>query len=251
MKKIPVGVGIFSVHKALFDDFEGSLRKIADMGYEGVEFFSAVEKDAPRVIAILNETGLKVCGWHSSIDDLSDENFDATVAFHKMIGNTSIVVPGLPHEMTKDAAAWRETAKLFEKLAKKLAKEGITLGYHNHAAEFQPLDDGSYAWDIMAGAEGVILQLDNGNALSGGADTLAYLRKYPGRAKTIHFKPYSLKDGFSTMIGEDDIPWAETFAEVEKQGATDWILVEYEDEKYDEFEGIRLCLERLKAMGKA
>jgi sugar phosphate isomerase/epimerase len=221
------------------------------MGFEGVEFFGGVPKDAARIGAILKETGLIVCGWHSGIDEFLGDNFEKTVAFHKAIGNTRVVVPGLPPEMTKDAAAWRETAKLFQQVALKLQAEGMTLGYHNHDSEVKPLDDGTCAWDIMAGAQDVVLQLDNGNAMSGGADSLALLKKYPGRSKTIHLKPYSKKDGFATMIGEDDIPWAETFEELERQGATEWAIIEFEDPKYDEFEGLRLCYERLKAIGKA
>lgn len=248
MMKIPVGVGLYSIHNALADDLEGSIRKVRDIGYEGVEFYSGIPKDAPRVNAILEQTGLKVCGWHSAIDDFSDENFDETVAFHRAIGNRRIVVPGLPPEMTCDAEAWKATAEMFQRLAIRLKAEGMTIGYHNHSEEFKPLDNGECAWDIIAGAKDAVLQLDNGNAMSGGADTLELLRKYPGRAGTIHLKPYSLKDGFSTMIGEDDIPWAETFLEIERQGATEWLIVEYEDERYDEFEGIRLCYERVKQL---
>lgn len=251
MKKIPVGVGLYSVHKAMAQDLEGTIRKVRDIGYESVEFYGGAPKDAARLNAILKETNLQVSGWHSGIDEFLGENFAKTVAFHKSIGNTRIVIPGLPPEMTKDAAAWHETAKLFQQIALKLKAEGMTFGYHNHSAEFKPLDNGELAWDIMATAPDVVLQFDNGNALSGGADTLAFLKKYPGRAKTIHLKPYSVKDGFATMIGEDDIPWAETFLELEHQGATEWALVEFEDDKYEEFEGIRLCFERLKAMGKA
>lgn len=253
MSRIPLACGLYSVHKDLAADLEGTIKKVAEIGYEGVEFYSGVQKDADRINAILSEAGVKVVGWHSSIDDLLGDTFDKTVAFHKAIGNTAIVIPGLPAAMTANAAAWHETAKLFKELAAKLKPHGITIGYHNHAAEFKPLDNGELAWDIMGveAGEDVVLQLDNGNALSGGADTIALLKKYPNRCKTIHLKPYSVETGFSTMIGNDSIPWAETFAEIEAQGVTDWYIVEYEDEKtYAEMDGVRVCYEKLKEMGK-
>ena len=251
MKVIPIGLGLFSVRRALEGDLEGTLCKVRDMGYEAVEFFGKAHDDPARVKAALAAAGLKVAGWHISIDTLSDAVFGATVAYHKAIGNKNLVVPGLPEEMTCSAAAWRATSAKMGGFVAKLAAEGMTLGYHNHHTEFAVLEGGQCAWDIMAGAPGLVLQLDNGNAMMGGADTLAMLKKYPGRGLTVHLKPYSLKDGHSTMIGEDDIPWLETFAELERQDATECALVEYEDAKYEEFEGVRLCIEALKALGKA
>lgn len=251
-KKIPIGLGLFSVRHSLEKDLEGTLKKVKAIGYEAVEFFGMIYQDAPRVKAALEGAGLPIVGWHTPINIYGDDVISDTIAFHKTIGNPNLVIPGLPDEMTADAAAWHKTAERMEQIAQKLKKSGLTFGYHNHHTEFKPLDSGERAWDILAsGAPSLNLQIDNGNALNGGADTLALLKKYPGRSKTIHLKPYSLADGFSTMIGRDDIPWAETFAELESQNVTDWALIEYEDELYDEFEGVRLCFEALKAMGKA
>ena len=251
-KKIPIGLGLFSVRHALEKDLVGTLKKVKAIGYEAVEFFGMIYQDAPLVKAALDEAGLPIVGWHTPISIFDDDKIDGTIAFHKTIGNPNLVVPGLPDEMTENAAAWHKTAELMEKIAQKLKTAGFTFGYHNHHTEFKPLDNGECAWDILAvNAPGLNMQVDNGNALNGGADTLALFKKYPKRSKTVHLKPYSLKDGFSTMIGKDDIPCAETFAELELQNCTDWALVEYEDELYDEFEGVRLCFEALKAMGKA
>jgi len=250
-KRIPIGLGLFSVRRALESDLEGTLKKVRAIGFEAVEFYGKIYPDSPRLAAALKDTDLKVVGWHTPIDLFEDDRIENTIAFHKTIGNPNLVVPGLPHEMTADASGWHKSAELMGKIARKIKTAGLTFGYHNHSVEFKPLDNGEYAWDIIAAVPDLMLQIDNGNALAGGGDTVALLKKYPGRAKTIHLKPFSLTDGNSTMIGKDDIPWLETFAELERQGGTEWALVEYEDEIYEEFEGVRLCFEALKAMGKA
>ena len=251
MNKIPLGLGLFSVRHALENDLEGTLKKVRDIGYEAVEFYGRIYPDAPRIKTALAGAGLKVVGWHTPIDIFDDAQIDNTIAFHRAIGNPNLVIPGLPHEMTKDAASWHKSADLLGKIAQKLKATDLTFGYHNHSAEFSPLDSGEQAWDILASVPDLMLQLDNGNAMNGGGDTVALLKKYPCRTKTIHLKPYSVTEGFSTMIGSDSIPWLETFEVLENQGATDWALVEYEDAMYEELEGVRLCFEALKAMGKA
>ena len=94
------------------------------------------------------------------------------------------------------------------------------------------------------------MQLDTGNARHGGADILAILRKYPGRAKTVHLKPYSATEGFRPAIGDDDTPWEEVFHLCETTGGTEWYIVEYESDAYPPLEAVRRCLEGLRALGK-
>jgi sugar phosphate isomerase/epimerase len=71
--------------------------------------------------------------------------------------------------------------------------EGLQTGYHNHAIEFQPFEPGGeLPWDTFFGNTNpqVIMQFDTGNALHGGADALPFLKRYPGRAKSVHLKEY-------------------------------------------------------------
>lgn len=244
MKHIPVAVQLYSVHKELQKDMPGTLKKMAEIGYTGVEFYGAFFWSAEEVKAALDAAGLTCVGWHISYDAVAPNMIYATIAYCKALGMKTVAVPGLPKEMTESAEAWLDTAKKFEAAAETLARHGIALGYHNHNSEFAPFENGECAWDIfMSNTTKVFGQLDNGNAMSGGADVMAFLKRYPGRAHTCHLKPYSLKDGYATMIGEDDIPWGAWFEEIDRQNATEWYIVEYEcEEKYDEIEGVRRCL---------
>ena len=247
MKKLPLALGLFTVRTELRNDWKATLKAVAAMGYDGVEFFGPMSYDVEELKAELAANNLKLVGWHIGFTDINE----TTVAYNRALGNNRLVVPGLPKEMTCSAAAWKETAKKFCEAADYLKKEGFVLGYHNHASEFQPVD-GEIPWEIFAkGTEGkVFLQIDNGNALSGGRDPLELLKQDPKRCITIHFKPYSKKNGFDTMIGEDDVPWAETFAELDKQNVTEWYITEYEcEEHYTQLEGAKACIDALRKMG--
>jgi len=134
----------------------------------------------------------------------------------------------------------------------------MVTGYHNHNTEFTPLD-GENPWDTFFSNTDrrVIMQLDTGNAMSGGGDPVAILRKYPGRAETVHVKPYTPsaartdpEKGFLAPIGEDELPWGEIFTACEMTGATDWYIVEYESDAYPPLEAVKRCLEALREMGK-
>ena len=131
-------------------------------------------------------------------------------------------------------------------------------GYHNHHVEFEELD-GERPWDTLFGntGEGVVMQLDLGNAARGGADVVDVLRRYPGRAQSVHLKPYSFRAGqddpgagFRPVIGEDDLPWEEIFGICESTAGTEWYVVEYESDAYPPLEAVERCLRALRAMGK-
>lgn len=245
MKRIPMAVQLYSVRRNLMRDMPGTLKKMAAIGYKGVEFFGGFSWPAEEVRAALDAAGLVCVGWHIPYDAITPAMIYATIAYCKVVGMKTLVVPGLPKEMTETPEAWRETALRFETAAKTLAAHGIFLGYHNHGMEFVPYENGEIGWDIFLSntSRAVFGQLDNGNAMSGGADVMEVLKRFPGRAHTCHLKPYSLTDGYATMIGEDDIPWGAWFEEIDRQDATKWYIVEYEcEEKFDEIEGVRRCL---------
>jgi len=246
------GVGLYSVRDELTKDLWGTLRKIKSMGYDGVEFYGGFNHTAQEIKAALDETGLVCCGWHTGWDSLNDDNFISTVTYHKVLGNSEIVVPGIPHEMMNSKAACLQTAKAFSEMAAKLSNYGMKLAYHNHGFEFTPLPEGDlpihYIFDNACPSVG--FQIDNGNAWTASADTDIYapITRYPYRMRTIHHKPYSLKDGHSTMIGEDDIDWGKFMKLCRAHQNIEWHIIEYEDEKYSQFEGVEKCINAIRKL---
>lgn len=255
MAGIPIGLQLYSVRHDLEKDVYGTLKSVAAMGYEGVEFAGAPKQSAAVLRAILDEVGLVCCGWHTPYNLVQDDRIDETIAYNKIVGNRRIIIPGAPAKSRQD---WLNLAHFFNRLADRLAPHDMVTGYHNHAKEFAPVD-GEQPWDtLFANTERrVIMQLDIGNAYSGGGDCVAILKKYPGRAGTVHLKSYSReaaktdpRQGFRPLIGDDDLPWDEIFQLSETTAEADWYIVEYESDAYPPMEAVDRFLQKLKAMGK-
>lgn len=242
------GLQLYSVREECAKDLAKVIAAVAQMGYQGVEFAGYHGKTAAELRALLDQHKLKCCGTHTGWDTLSDANLQATIEFNKTIGNKYLIVPGLPGECTKSRQAWLDTAKRFNELAEKLKPLGMFVGYHNHSAEFQPLE-GVVPWDLFMQntSKDVVMQLDTGNCMSGGGEPLPYLYKYEGRARTVHVKEFS-KANPKALIGEGDVPWKAFFALCRAVGNVDWYIVEYESDAYPSLEAVDRCLKNLKAM---
>ena len=258
MVRIPIGLELYSVRNDLDKDVYGTLKAVAKMGYEGVEFAGPPRQSGRVLRSILDEVGLVCCGWHTPFNLVQDDKLAETIAFNKVVGNRYIIIPGLPGNVTGSRANWRKVADFFNQLTDKLAPHGMVTGYHNHHTEFTPLE-GEAPWDTFFGNtdKKVVMQLDTGNAYYGNGDCVAILKKYPGRAGTVHLKPYSKAagkanphHGFRPIIGEDEMPWAEMFRLCETTGDTYWYIVEYESDAFPPMEAVERCLKALTAMGK-
>jgi sugar phosphate isomerase/epimerase len=249
MSAIPVGLQLYSIRDDWAKDQAGTLKAVAAMGYSGVEFFGNFTSlyPAKELKARLDDLGLRCCGAHTQFVGLLDD-FQATVERAQAVGNPYLIVPGLPEERRNSVAAWKATAGLFNDLAAKLKPFGIRIGYHNHAAEVQPLD-GQIPFDVFFGNTGpdVIMQVDLGHVVHGGADPVAYLKKYPGRAATIHVSEYS-EDG-QALVGDRWPHWKEVFAVCETTGKTEWYIVEQETYPFPPLESVRRCRENLRNFG--
>lgn len=250
MTRIPIALQLYSVREDAARDLQGVLAAVAGMGYEGVEFAGYYGHDARTIRGWLDAYGLKVAGAHVGIETLLGDELLRTVEFHQTLGNTTLVVPGLAEQWRNSRAAWLKTAETLNAVAVALKPYGMRTGYHNHHIEFAPME-GELPWDTLFGntTDDVIMQFDTGNALHGGAQAAPFLRRYPGRAKTMHLKEYSAANA-SALIGEGDVPWTEIFELCETIGGTEWYIVEQESYAYPPLECVRRCLQALKAMGK-
>jgi len=246
-KKIPIGLQLYSVRTACTNDLPAVLEAVAKMGYQGVEFAGYYGRKAPDLRRLLDQNGLKCCGTHTGWDTVQPKNWDATVEFNKTIGNKYLIVPGLPGAREASAEACKETAKMFSEMAAKAKELDMRVGYHAHGGDFKKFN-GETAWDIIFAnsTDDVVMQLDIGNCIGGGGDPYAILKKFPGRATTIHLKPWGKRNA---VIGEDDVRWNEIWELCEKPGKTEWYIVEYEEDPA-KVDSVKRCIENLRRMGK-
>ena len=199
MKKAYVGYQVYSAREAAAADLLGVLKKLAALGYDGVEFAGFYGHTAEEVKAMLDETGLVAISSHCGIPDTVGEMMEL-IAFHKKIGCTHIAVPFLDEEHRPGAAGF---AGMIEKIYRfgRLCKEaGIQLLYHNHDFEFVTLS-GMFGLDFLyAAVPADILktELDLCWVKYAGQDPVEYVLKYAGRAPIIHLKDYVGRKGGKT-----------------------------------------------------
>ncbi len=245
-----VGVQLYSVRDDCAKDLPGTIAKVAQMGYQGVEFAGYYGRSAAELRQMLDDNGIVCCGTHTGLDTLLGDNLQKTIDFNKTLGNRYLIVPGLPGQYTNSIDAWTKTGKLFAELAEKTKAQDMRVGYHNHSAEFQKMD-GKLPWEVFLDNSGqdVIMQLDIGNAIHGGqgVDPIPYIYRYPGRTVTIHLKEFS-KTNDKAVVGEGDVPWRAVFALCRAVGNTDWYIVEQESYATTPLESIQKCLENLREM---
>ncbi len=245
-RRIPVGLQLYSLREQCKDNLPGMLTAVSKIGYKGVEFAGYHERTAKELRKLLDDNGLVCCGTHTPYESVLSNKLQETIEFNQTLGNPFLIVPWMEGKSKQD---WLDKAKLFNDIAAKVKSEGMWVGYHAHAHDFDKFD-GTSAWDLFFGTTQpeVIMQLDTANCRDGGADPVAVLKKYPGRARTIHLKPSGA--GPEGAIGEDQVNWKEVFAFCESDGKTEWYIVEHETSK-DPLNAVKRNFDALKRMGKA
>jgi len=208
-KKIPIGLQLYSLRAECQKDLPGTLAEVSKIGYKGVEFAGYHNRTAKELRKMLDDNGLVAEGTHTPYESIQSEKLKETIDFNHTIGNKFLIVPWMNE--TKSSQEWMDRAKLFNDVAEKLKPEGMWVGYHAHAHDFHKIGEVS-AWDLFFGntSKEVIMQLDTSNCRDGGADPVEVLKKYPGRARTIHIKSHGA--GPEAVIPEGDINWKEVFA---------------------------------------
>lgn len=232
-KKIPVGVQLYSVRKHCGEDFDGTLKQIAEMGFEGVEFagYYKYAGDPAALRKKLDELGLKAAGTHIGANSLVGDNLKKTIDFHKAIGCAFLICPG--DKRFTDPEKSKDFAELMNKAAEALKPEGLSCGYHNHVDEFTKKHEGKTYWDLFAErtTKDVLLQLDVGHARFAGLDPAEIARKHPGRTRSTHMKGRlpSGTQGKKPFIGQDTIDWKSLITACYEVAGTEWFVVEQED----------------------
>lgn len=245
-KKIPIGVQLYSVRDFIPNDVPGTLAAIRKMGYDGVEFAGYYNKDAKTLRQLLDDNGLKCCGTHVSVKTLVGDQLQKTIDFNLVLGNQFLTVASLMGVRT--IADWTRSAETFNEISEKLKPHNMHAGYHNHTFEFQPLE-GQLPMDVFFDKTNpdVVMQLDVGHCVHAGADPVVYLKKYAGRALTVHVKEWSAtkKDA---VVGEGDVKWPDVFQACETVGNTQWYIIEEETGAFQGVEGIEKSIKGLKKL---
>jgi sugar phosphate isomerase/epimerase len=153
-------------------------------------------------------------------------------------------------EPNKGLNGWKAIADELNAAAEKLEPSGLKPGYHNHQAEWKPVD-GVRPIEIIARntKPSIMLQLDVGTCVNAGADPVAWIRSNPGRIHSLHLKDWSSDPGkgYQVLFGEGDAKWKDIFAAAESVGGVEYYLLEQEGSRYGELETAKRCLQAYRA----
>ena len=258
-----VGLQLYTVRDLLKQDFEGTIAKVAQVGYKEVEFAGYFGKSPQEVRKILDSNKVSSPSEHVSYDIVQNKWPETLEAAH-VIGQTFIVCPWVEVSQRKEADGWKRAAETFNRAGEASQKAGIQFAYHNHAFEFEPSETlgGKLPYDFLLAETDpklVKMELDLCWITVGGQDPVKYFDRYPGRFPLVHVKDWttkgpggsdyggatgeSRKPGHMTDVGQGEIDWKRIFAQSGKAGIQHYFVEN--DEPESPFEDIKISYDYL------
>jgi len=223
-----VGVQLYTVRDAMKTDFEGTIAKVAAVGYKEVEFAGYFGHSAKDVRAILDKNGLASPSVHVDYATVEMMWPQALETAHT-VGQSYIICPWVDEKQRAEPSGWKRAADLFNRAGEASKKAGIQFGYHNHSFEFDPAESlgGKLPYDFLLAETDpklVAMEMDLCWISVAGKDPLAYFEKYPGRFPLVHVKDWvkdaSSSSGYQGAMGQS-VKYGGRMADV-GQGSVDW-----------------------------
>jgi sugar phosphate isomerase/epimerase len=253
---IPVGLEMYSVREALGKDPMGTVRAVAGMGYQGVEFYAPYfdwsAAQARDMRKLLDDLKIRCFSTHNDSAFFTGDKLQHAREINLILGSKYMVMASSHEQPGPDG--WHKVADTLNAAADKLVAGGLQVGYHNHQLEFT-LTDGVRPMEILAKntKPSVMLQLDVGTCIEAGADPVAWIKANPGRIRSMHCKDWSPDSGkdYTVLFGEGVAPWKKLFDAAEHGGGIEYYLVEQEGSRFPELETARKCLQSFRSQHEA
>ena len=197
---LPLGLQLYSVREQLPKDYEGTLKRVAALGYREVEAAGFYGHTAAEAKAAMQAAGLRCVSGHYPADEVR-ARLEEIVAFHTTLGAETIVCssPSFPDAAARAAGPermslddWRRNAEQFNAMGKRVKAAGLRFGYHNHVAEFRKIDGMTPFDELVRSTDPalVTMELDCGWVKVGGGDPVETLRRYAKRISMLHVKDF-------------------------------------------------------------
>jgi len=251
-KNIPVGIELYSVRDEMTKDTLATVRAIAKMGYEVVEFYGPYYAWTPEFVKdvrkVMDETGIRCNSTHNDAQNLKPGGIQKAIDYNKTLGAKYVVMASSGKVEGLDG--WKGVGDTLTQAMEKLRPAGLKAGYHNHQLEFKPLD-GKRPIEVIAAntPKDVMLQFDLGTCVEVGQDPVAWINANPGRINSCHLKDWAPGgEGYKVLFGEGAVPWQKVFAAAEDRGGVEFYLIEQEGSRYPSMETAQRCLANYKKM---
>ena len=245
----PISIQLYSVREAAAQDFPGTLRKIAEIGYKGVEYAGLYGHDPKEIAKLVEDLGMKCSSSHTGLP--TPETAKEIIDTEATLGNKR-VISGFGPDDLKTVDAVKAAAEKFAVAAELVKPHGMTFGFHNHWWEFAKVD-GKYAYDIlMEEAPEVFSELDTYWCKFGKADPVEMINKYKSRMPLLHIKDGMLEEGkhVHTAVGSGkmDVP---SIVNAADPNVLEYLVVEIDACETDMMEAVRKSYEYLTSNGLA
>lgn len=233
------------------EDFRDTCKKVSEMGYKIIQV-SGTPLEAADMKPIIDEFGFRVVVTHKGYEDFVNR-IDYIIEYNKTLGCDICGIGSMPDEYKHSTEKLSEFIAGINKAAERLAKEGLYLGYHNHAFEFGRVG-GKFIMDRLieeTNPKNVKFIVDTYWLQLGGQNPAAFIRNLGDRAMAIHFKDVKPNPDNSVEmaeIGEGSLCWDEIIAACEEAGSK-WVLVEQDICKRSPFESLKMSYDYLTAKG--
>lgn len=255
---LPLGLQLYSVRDVLPQDYAGTLRKVAALGYREVEAAGFFDHSAADVKAAMSGAGLRCVSGHYPWAKLST-GLDSIIEFHKQLGAEYIICaypghknpPASGAEHTFTLEDWRWNAEQFNQAGKKVKAAGLRFGYHNHTPEFVVVDGVTPYDELMRRTDPALVtfEMDCGWVTVGGGDPIALLHKYSNRISMLHVKDFQpgMTPPHAAQLGHGQIDYGPIFAAA-KKGEIKHAFVEQEEFDIPWEEALKVDADYLKAL---
>ena len=249
--KIPVCLQMYTVRDDAQADLAATLSTVGKLGYAGVELAGYAGHSAAEYKKLLDDNGLRAIGQHVGFD-LVKNSLSQVIDEAKLFGYDYVMVPWIGAPYTDSMDGYRKLGAELKEASVALRAAGLTLGYHNHAFEFEKSEDGVFGFDAIFDSAGpeVVTEMDTFWVVKGGQNPAAYLEKYAGRVPIIHLKDMDAEGGFAP-VGEGTIDYTGSLLPAAEKAGVQFYVVEQDSCKPPlvPLESIRLSIENLKSWG--
>ena len=257
--KYPIGLELYSVRGALAKDLPATLREVAKIGYEAVEFYAPYYQwtipYAKDVRSLMDDLGLRCHSTHNHLESFTPgEGMPKGIELNQILGARHLILSSAGRE-TRGADDWKKLCEKLSVAVTQLLPHGLTAGFHNHQTEWVKVDGDLRVMDLIAAntPKEFVLQFDVGTCMEAGADPIAWIKANPGRIKSLHLKDWAPgkeedQKGYRVIFGEGVSPWREIIAAAESVGGVEFYLLEQEGSRFGEFETAQRCLDTWKRL---
>jgi sugar phosphate isomerase/epimerase len=232
---MPIGCQTWPVRTMIAKDFPGTIKNLANAGFETIELCSPVgyadsgfagigRYTGTELRRILGDAGVTCVSSHFGIQELR-QNQEGRIAWAKDVGLTQMIVPSLegPRNPTLDDV--KRAADEYNRMGERAAAAGIEQGLHNEDFELSKVE-GQRTYDLLFGLldpKFVKFQFQV-STISEGYDAVEYFRKYPGRFISMHVQGWSAKTRRITPVGQGTLDWKEIFAAAKTGGIKNYFV---------------------------